>query len=608
MPEYERAQKRLNKPEVILAGDGPSPYGPNSSILNRLIVCQLAKHGAFQYIPGPAKIARVFSEGTYLMRDVDFPDGTKQTFHRVIERHGPQQAIDDPCFEVFRPGLKDLKKRWDALFITGDHTREKQWEVNYFGTNPAAQIDRRERAFEAHVREIGIRIRRLSVTKQLDNSGSSTMNYQFEKLSVLTGKLSKLRVSFTSEAGIVGEFKLDADADRHGIKWDPDKREPDSGTLEERIHCMSKLSGYLEFSAALTPGSTVTFGFSLKIFSGNALSKWEFYQMYGPEKRRHLSGDDLVNEIEYLARIIWIPIEKLKVKIIFPSRVSTPPFLTMFRYSDPEQIPRSAVLDDEGVLHMSPPSGSDLHPKSEQGRKSWSRVDDPLLTEAGMTTLSNTAAQTWELTVSKPLIGTIYSMDWILDNPSPQLDDLAEKARKFRTRLLAHRQERLAGGSGLPEIRECFQQLRSEIWEMFSPQPGEPFEVSVMAYDESNRVLVPVEGTVGEEEFPKNLWDTAIPFGLGLAGSAFKEAELLFRVASPPVLFPFYISLPDRPTHQFLLSAPLDHPEFEQPEVEGAPEPEPVPDRSRQCLGVVNIGSFSEIRAGCVWYHLCGIT
>lgn len=444
-PEYERSQKRSHMPEVYLTGNGPSPYGPNSSILNLLIVCQLQRHGAFHYIPGPAKIASVFSDDTFLKREVEFRGKMKQTFHRVIERHAPQKAIDDPCFEEFKDGLVDLKKRWDALFIAGDHTREKQWEVNYFDRNPNASIDRRERAFEARVREIGIRIRRLSVTKQIDNSGSSTMNYQFEKLSVLTGKLSKLRVSFTSEGGIAGDFKLDPDAERHGIEWIPDKREPAVGTLEERIHCMSRLSGYLKFPTTLIPGSTVTFGFSLKIFSGNALSKWEFYQMYGPDERRHLSGD-LGNEIEYLARIIWVPIEILKIKVSLPNRASKPPFLSVFRYNDPEQIPASAVLDEEGVLHMSPASGSRLHPKSEQGRNSWSHLDDPLLTEAGMTTLSNTDAQTWELTVSKPLVGTIYSLDWIPDSPSPDLDNLAEKARKVRARLLEHRQERLAGG------------------------------------------------------------------------------------------------------------------------------------------------------------------
>jgi hypothetical protein len=127
LPLYQR---RLHMPTVFLTGDGPTPYGPNSSILNRLIVCQLQRRGAFQYIPGRARIARVFSEDTYLKRDVDFPDGTTRTFHRVIERHGPRKAIDDPCFGTFRKGFHALKERWDKLFVIGDHTREKQWEVN----------------------------------------------------------------------------------------------------------------------------------------------------------------------------------------------------------------------------------------------------------------------------------------------------------------------------------------------------------------------------------------------------------------------------------------------------------------------------------------------
>lgn len=532
-----------------------------------------------------------FHKAAYLMREVEFPDKRKQVFHRVIERHGTQKAIDEPCFDIFSPGLKELKKRWDELFVAGDHTREKQWELDYFVNNPAADIDSRDLAFDASVHQVGIRIRALAITKQLDNSGGSTFNYQLERLSVVSGELSKLRLCFTSEAGIVGDFKLDAEAERLGIAWNPDKREPTVGSLEERIRCMRSLSGYLEFPTALIPGSTATFGFSFKIFNGDAFSKWEFHQMYGHEDRCHINGDELSNEIEYLARIIWVPIETLKIKVILPNRVSTPPFLSMFRYRDREHIHKHAILDEERVLHMSPAPGSEFHPKTHKG--AWRRIDDPRLAESGMATLSNTASRTWELTVRKPLTGTIYSLDWILDNPSPGLDDLAEEATVLRAQLLAHRQERLAGGPGLRGIRDCFLKLRRQIWEMFLPVPGERFEVSVMTYDESNRVLVPVEGTLGEEEFPNNLWDTAIPFGLGLAGAAFKEAELLFRVADPPILFPFYISLPERPTHQFLLSAPLDHPDLDCPEL-GAPEPEPVPDRSRQCLGVVNVGTFSE--------------
>jgi hypothetical protein len=136
-----------------------------------------------------------------------------------------------------------------------------------------------------------------------------------------------------------------------------------------------------------------------------------------------------------------------------------------------------------------------------------------------MAKLANTAPQTWELTVSKPLIGTCYSFDWVLDDPSPEFNDLAQEASRFRFRLLMHRHQRLAGDPGLQSIRQCFRELHSELREMFSPPPGELFEVSVMTYDEWNRVLLPVEGMVGEDEFPPDLWNTAIPFGLGLAGS-----------------------------------------------------------------------------------------
>jgi hypothetical protein len=486
-----------------------------------------------------------------------------------------------------------LKERWEAVFVAGDQTREKHWDLNYFETSPSAYIDRRDRAFVNSVREIGIRIRRLSITKQLDNTGSSTLNYQLEKLSVLSGSLSKIRIVFASVTGIVDELKLDAEAERLGIVWVADAKNPAVGTLEERIKCMGRFSGYIEFHAPLPAGSSVTFGFSFRIFNGDALSKWEFYQMYGPKDRHHMNGEDLGNEIEYLARIIWFPVETLKLKLILPTRVWTPPFLSMFRYNGTDPIPKDVVLDEEKVLHISPAFDSEFHPDPKEGDGRWSRVDDPLYVEAGMTTLVNTASQTWELTVSKPPIGSCYSLDWILDNPSPELDPFVEEAVRLRARLLWHREQRLDGRPGLPTIRNCFRELRKEICEIFSPTTGDAFEVSIMTYDESKRVLVPIEGMVGEDEFSKALWNTAIPFGLGLAGSAFKESEIIFRVPEPPVLFPFYLVLPDQPIHQYLISASLDHPKLDRPDLQIA-DSEPVLDRSRQCLGVLNIGSFSS--------------
>ena len=593
LPQYKDVQRRLNMPSVFLSGDGPSPYGPGSSTLNKLIVCQLERHAAFQYIPGRARIKQAFSQGGYLKRKVSFPDGGSRIFHRVIERHGTEKSIDAPCFAPFKGGLAKLEKRWEAVFVAGDQTRDKQWDLDYFvQTSPSAYIAPRERVFVNSMKEIGVRVLRLSVTKQLDNTGGSTLSYQFEGLSVLSGNLSKIRIVCASVTGIVDELKLDPEAERLGILWVPDAKDP-VGTLEERITSMGRVSGYIEFRAPLAAGSSTTFGFSFRIFNGDALSKWEFYQMYGPKDRHHINCEDLGNEIEYLARIIWFPVDILKLKLILPTRVWTPPFLSMFRYDDADHIPRNVILDEEKVLHISPALDSPFHPASKDGKSSWSRVDDPLYVEGGMTTLVNTASQTWELTVSQPPIGSCYSLDWILDNPSPELDPFVEEAVRFRARLLWHREQRLDGKPGLPTIRNCFQELRKEIYEIFSPTAGDAFEVSIMTYDESKRVLVPIEGMVGEDEFSKALWNTAIPFGLGLAGSAFKESEMIFRVPEPPVLFPFYLVLPGQPIHQYLISASLDHPKLDHPDLQIA-DLEPVLDRSRQCLGVLNIGSFSS--------------
>ncbi|HEY1945507.1 MAG TPA: FAD-dependent oxidoreductase [Bryobacteraceae bacterium] len=590
LPDFERKLKRQHKPEVYLTGTGPSPYGPDSSILNRLIISQLARHAAFSYIQGPSKIA-----GTNGVKQVvQFaPNGAKHAremeFDRVIERHGPRRAVDEPCFEKFKEAFASVKKKWDG-FQPADPTRERGWTSGYFGGNESLKpLAVREAEFAASVKRLGVRAEGLTIIKEVRSDGSSTLSYQFDRLSVLAGKLSKLHFVFSSSIGSAGGFKLDADADRLGLEWQPEEKSGSILTLKNTVERIRRLSGFIVFPNTVKAGSpSLTFGLSFRVLNGDALSKWEFAQMYSPKEQAHVNGESLRNELEYLARVIWFPVEKLRMKLTLPGRASTPPFLSAFLCNRANQIAKKEIFGENGVLEMAPLEACQWHPR----RGKWLRTEDPLLGEAGMTKLVNSAPQTWELTVSKPAVGSCYSLDWVLHSPSPALDGLAEEAIQFRKRLLQHRHARLGKMKGNQAVLECFEKLKTEVYKLFTPEPGEQFEVSALTYDEGERALVFFEGTIDGEPLPETMWiNGSLPFGIGLAGTCFKNGQILFhqrqarKVNEPKV----YLPLPKSNSHEILVSLPLDHPEFSK-----SAHSSVAIDRSRQCIGVVNVGSRSR--------------
>jgi hypothetical protein len=127
----------------------------------------------------------------------------------------------------------------------------------------------------------------------------------------------------------------------------------------------------------------------------------------------------------------------------------------------------------------------------------------------------------------------------------------------------------------------------------FKPAEKEGFEVSMMVFDDVKRRLVVVEGAIdGSEPAPK-MWDFSLPFGLGLAGACFKEGERAFLYVRPDEQSPgpeLYIPRNDDDIHDVLLALPIDHPQFAKYLTMKGLKGE-KPERARQCIGVINIGS-----------------
>jgi hypothetical protein len=117
-----------------------------------------------------------------------------------------------------------------------------------------------------------------------------------------------------------------------------------------------------------------------------------------------------------------------------------------------------------------------------------------------------------------------------------------------------------------------------------------------MVYDDLERRLQVVEGSIDGDNLPpavfKDFW---LPFGLGLAGACFKESERAFFYVHPTKPGPdpeYYLPLRENYQHEVLLAVPIYHPGFADylaTKTLGSKGPE----RSRQCIGVFDIGSRS---------------
>jgi Pyridine nucleotide-disulphide oxidoreductase len=585
LKDFENKIQRKNKPEVFLTGSGPSPYGPGSSLLNRLIVCQLARNRAFTYFQGPARILK--REQTAKLKVAFGAEGEsvqRGTFDRVIERHGPERAIEEDCLSRFKVAFGRLKTQWGSLQPDDDATRVRQWPPTMFDRAAAVAESRsREDDFLDAVKRIGIRAESLLILKEVRGNGSSTVSYQFERLAVLSGSLSRIHFTFTSVAGSAGGFEFDSEGKRLKLKWERIEPHP-SNDLAGVVDHIRQISGYIVFPEERTADDPpVSFGVSLRVLNGDALSRWEFSQMYDGDHRKHVNGEALDNEMEYLARAIWFPLDKLKMRLSLPGRVSKVPFLSVFCCGHPHPPTREDVVIGK-TLEIFPQPDSAWDPRANK----WGRVEDPLLQDDGMTKFWNSSAQSWELEVTKPRVASFYSMDWPLDSPSPELDDFVPATKETRRRLLEHRAARIRKERGDEALRLGFGALRSELAKLFQPKAGDGFEVSVMAYNEGDRSLQFVEAVVDGIEFPEEMRKTGFPFGIGLAGTAFKRGEIMYYQASAAVDNEpkVYLALPEAGKHEVLLSIPVDHPTFYESTVEL-----PAFDPSRKSIGVINIGS-----------------
>lgn len=587
-------RRRKNGPRVYWAAQSEY-YAPGASVLNRLIAAQLRQAGAFEYRLGPTKKVKRTPKGDF---EVFFNDGKKERFDRVILRHGPSPSALEHAFpKIWRSCGKKIEE-WRSLRREDDPTIVRNWEVGYFGPEPVLpKRDDMETAasLAATVERLGFRTRVLSVSKEIRTDGSASLRFRIDGLAVTRGgsELRGLRRHMLSSTGRLGNAQMDEPAERLGVRLVTESSLGHFGNLEEIRDQLRRLDILLHFPHPLKANDApLSFGFSAEQLNGDALSVWQFENLYEPQDRRHFDERPDDRPLEYFAWVSWLPTEQLELTLTLPSEINVTPKVTQFMCPEPQEIDRTEIVRD-GIIESFPGKASRWYPWSP-GR-TWTRLGPE---EHIPCSFAEVSQHSWRLSVRNPPIGSCFSLDWQLPSyeADPEFQKIEKEVKAARERFLKHGAERRNHGEGDASIRRVFGELSQALKVRLKPQVNELFEVSMLVYDENARRLLIVESEIGEKDPSDEGWHFWLPFGLGLGGACFKEGERAFiyeRRTDSSKALDFYLPLSKNESHSFLIAIPSDHPNFAD-YLAHRNLGHVMPERARQCIAVFNIGSRSD--------------
>jgi Trypsin-like peptidase domain len=440
----------------------------------------------------------------------------------------------------------------------------------------------------------GIRVDTLIIDKQLHDDGNSLFTYQVEGLRVSRGPLTGLRCIFEVTAGIVGEPELDDRGKRQQIMWQRhSERRTTPLPVEDKLKSVRKVSGVFVFDGPLGDGDPpVSFGWSIKVLNGDALSDWEYEHLYSNELQVHMNNVPLASPTEYFARTVWFPVKTLKLRFHVPSRITKDPFLSVFKCGDKLIIPIEEVVN-QGILQGIP------RPESNWVKENVAWQRDRLAQRAESNLVQklkpakpekNNFWRIFEFSTKQPPVGWCYSLDWLL--PEHELDKsfhyLVLKSEEIQRKLIAYGGRRQSDESDpvTQKIQEVFRSFGMEICESYRLKE-ERITITLMTYDSDKRRLVMVEAFKNSADISREEWNFWLPFGLGLAGACFRQGDEALAYVRPDKLTEdaeYYLPISNS-EKEFLLAVPLDHPEFSE---QSGILPS---DRCRQLVGVLTIGS-----------------
>jgi hypothetical protein len=261
----------------------------------------------------------------------------------------------------------------------------------------------------------------------------------------------------------------------------------------------------------------------------------------------------------------------------------------VFKCADTVSVPVDEVIY-QGVLQSGPRSGSTWFSQNVK----WQR--DRTAEKFEHSALKKIKRGVYEFCTTQPSLGWCYSLDWILPKypPNDQLEFLVSQSEEIRAALLDHSAKRKQGADKdgrTQAILKRFATFDREMREEYGSANGnETFTLSLMTYDKATRRLVMVEGLKNGADINLQSRDFGLPFGIGLAGACFRNSDrvMLFvrpdrpNEQEPGEYIPFSTSDP----YQVLFAVPLDHPNLQE-----KPGQDSIPERCRQLIGVITIGS-----------------
>lgn len=450
-------------------------------------------------------------------------------------------------------------------------------------------IQSKKTAFERATGRYGVSAERFTILKITNPDGSYVLRYEIEGLRSLFTEMASLSWRFVSTAGVVMAPTLEQASLDAGISWNSEPN-PAPASFDEVLKNVATLRGKFVFDPPLQPNHPQSFAWTTQVLNGDALTAWEFQNLYSKKEQVHVSKKPLIGTpSEYFAHLVWFPIEQLQIGLRLPPSQLSPPQLRYFelKTKDSGSIPADQVMQN-GDVWMYPKEAT---PWAAQNA-AWQRnrhVEDQ---ENGV---SSSSAQA-ELAVRYPVLGSYYSLDWVLpDPPLPaDIDRLRGQTEEIRDRLLAQRAALLSGPatSFLEEIRRLFAAVHNEARTILGA--NEPsFSTTLMTWDRESRRMVVVEICRNDGNVPDSDWQFPLPFGLGLAGMCFRTATGAVRYQrdldrGDPERPEMYLPVPGGQRHTFLLCLPIDHPEMTE---EMADQPDAQ--RCRQLVGVLSLGSAS---------------
>ena len=175
-----------------------------------------------------------------------------------------------------------------------------------------------------------------------------------------------------------------------------------------------------------------TFGWTLPVLNCDAVSSWEYNNLYPKKSQKHVDGSPLPLHLEYFAALVSIPVKQLTMQLNLPASISEARRCQHFQLKQRKNrsVPKDEVLAK--ILYLRP------NPKSRWGglNARWEPAPGPLGQHSY--TFEYQPDGSAKVSVDYPPIGSYFSIDWQVPDPrvNERFDHLIREAEFAREQLV----------------------------------------------------------------------------------------------------------------------------------------------------------------------------